>query len=248
MSPHFIEQQRLWGQWLRAKQPDAPLVGIAPERAELYRQLIRNNLHRLYGSCFPVCRQLPNLDWPALIDEFIASHRARTPLFHQAAAELVEYLLQQPRLPLAYLAELAHYEWLELDLSLADAEPLPPQSLPPVADWSGYRLSLSPLSRFQAYQYPVHRIGRHWQPTEVPALPSWLLLQRDAQDQIQFTELSPALGLLLSQPEQMALAQGLQWLASQAQQDYDLLCQQAALGLAPLLQQGCLQLQPLQPL
>ncbi len=57
-----------------------------------------------------------------------------------------------------YLAELAHYEWVELALTLRDAESLPTQSLPAVNLFQR-SLQLSPLAWPLSYHYPVHRIG-----------------------------------------------------------------------------------------
>lgn len=244
----FQQIQQDWGQWLRAETPAAPLAGIAPERAQLYRELIRTNLFQLYSSCFPVCRSLPNLDWPALLSRFIAEHRAQTPLFHHAAAELVAYLLAEPPLAVPYLAELAHYEWLELDLSLAADPPVldtPLAQLPEPDDWSSWQLEPSPVSRFQGYRYPVQRIGRDWQPTQLPAQPSWLLLHRHPDYQIRFIELSQALGLLLNQPGPN-LAVRLDHLAQAAGREPDALMTGAWSGLNDLYQHGMLRLIPLQ--
>ena len=108
----------------------APAPSQIPlQRLALYRELVRTNFVEQLGGAFPVLQQSCDDDyWERLLDDFLADHRCRSPLFHQLPQEFVDYL-QHERTAAAgdppWLAELAHYEWMELALAQHEAE-LPP--------------------------------------------------------------------------------------------------------------------------
>ena len=58
--------------------------------------------------------------------DFIAEHRCLTPYYRQIPDEFVQYLQQERKRAddWPFLAELAHFEWIELQLSIAEAEPV----------------------------------------------------------------------------------------------------------------------------
>ena len=71
----------------------------------------------------PYCAvSMTTADWHALVRAFIDQHRCHTPYFLEISQEFVQFLMQDYR-PLAsdppFLAELAHYEWVELALDIA---------------------------------------------------------------------------------------------------------------------------------
>src|SRR5690606_13740269 len=81
----------------------------------------------LLAGNFPVIRAtLADPDWHALVRAFYSGHRCQTPLFTEIGREFVRWLdarqSADPALP-PWLAELAHYEWVELALQISDAEP-----------------------------------------------------------------------------------------------------------------------------
>lgn len=169
--------------------------GIEARRLTLYRELVFNNLDGLLAGNFPVIRKtLGDGDWQALVRRFLASHRSRTPLFPQLGLELIAFLDAQPDPARPWLAELAHYEWAELGLQLSDA-PMPPHD--PRGDLLAGVPVLSPLAWPLAYRWPVARIGPGFQPLELPAEPTLVLLRREADGRIHFSALSPLLFRLL---------------------------------------------------
>ena len=92
----------------------------------IYRELFYNNVEGFMASSFPVLRKImDDAQWHALVRDYFSNHKARTPLFPEMPREFLHYL-QEEREPQdsdpAYLLELAHYEWVELALSLADEE------------------------------------------------------------------------------------------------------------------------------
>ena len=87
-----------------------------------------------------------------------------------------------------WLRELAHYEWVELALQIAD-DATPPHD--PRGDLLADVPVVSPFAWALAYQWPVHRIGPDFQPDLSPPEPTLLLVRRDASHQVRFAAISP---------------------------------------------------------
>ena len=223
-------------------QPGPP--GIEPRRLQLYGDLLFNNVDSLLAGNFPVIRQtLGDAAWHALIQRFFATHRSCTPLFTRIGLELIDFLAtaeghDPQRL---WLAELAHYEWAELDLQLSDA----PQ---PAHDPHGDLLEgipvLSALAWPLAYAWPVARIGPDLQPHTAPPEPTLVLLQRDSAGKVQFSTLSPGLFQLLERIAANSTSSGRELLAQLAdeagQLDLDAFIEAARPMLDRLQLQGVL--------
>lgn len=177
-----------------AKHP-AP-AGVEERRLKIYRDLIYNNIENFISSGFPVLRSLYTSEqWEELVRGFMDSHRCHTPLFPEISQEFLHYLMREHRArdcDPPFLLELAHYEWVELALDVA-VEELP--SSPADPDPGNHILYLSPLAWVLAYQFPVHRVGREFQPDA--ALPTWLAVYRDCGDAVRFLQLTAASARLL---------------------------------------------------
>lgn len=190
MAERLREQQFAFARHLRdpARHPAPP--GIEDRRMAIYRDLFFNNIEALLGGNFPVIRQtLGDARWRALVRAFYAGHRSRTPLFPEVAREFIRFLQDHPPSDDApWLAELAHYEWVELALQIADD--LPPRHDPAGNLLDGVPLP-SPYAWALAYRWPVPRIGPDYRPTSPPAAPTLLLVRRDAGHVIRFADLSP---------------------------------------------------------
>ncbi|MGH8083082.1 MAG: HvfC family RiPP maturation protein, partial [Lysobacter sp.] len=137
-----------------------------------------------------VLRQtLGDASWRTLVRAFYAEYRSATPLFTRIAAEFVAFVQHYDALQdsAPWLAELAHYEWVEIDLQLSDA-PLPAHSAQ--ADPLDAIPLLSPYALVLGYRWPVTRIGPDYQPSEPPQQPTLLLVHRDAGFEVQFAEIA----------------------------------------------------------
>lgn len=166
----------------RIRDPEgvALLPGVSAERMQVYEQLFFNNLEGFLASGFPVLRSLLSDErWQRLVRAFLAQYRCRTPYFLQIGEEFVAWLEQgfvaEAGDP-AFLAELAHYERVELALDVANDEL-------PASGWSALAWPL-------AYAWPVQRLGRDFQPRVVPPEPTCLLAWRDREDKVRFQQLS----------------------------------------------------------
>ncbi|WP_295918021.1 putative DNA-binding domain-containing protein [uncultured Xanthomonas sp.] len=190
MSETLRAQQFALTLHLRDPQRHPPPADIPPQRLAVYRALFFDNLAQLLSGQFPVLRAtLGDADWTALLRVFCAEHRARTPLYPRLGEELVAFLAQRapdPQRP--WLAELAHYETVELQVQIDDAA-LPPHD--PRGDLLDGIPLLSPWLRLLRYRWPVQRIGPAWQPDTAPAQPTCLLARREADGQVRFAELAP---------------------------------------------------------
>lgn len=214
------EQLHAFAAHLREPQAAPPPPGIEDRRMAVYRDLFLNNIRGLLATNFPVIRETLGEDrWLALVREFHARHRSHTPLFTEIGQEFVAFLQQRRggEGDAPWLAELAHYEWVELALQLAD-EPLPPHD-PQGSLLDGAPL-VSPHAWPLAYGYPVHRIGPGFQPAAAADGPTLLLARRGDDGSVHFSEVSPLVYRLLGLLEEAAGHSGrevLSLLADEAQ-------------------------------
>lgn len=195
-TPAFQDFQRAFGRHLRDPHHAPRPPGVPARRMAVYNELLFNNLCGFLDACFPVCRALlGEKRWRRLNRTFYRDWPLHTPWFREIPREFTRYLaeadiaLPRPR----WLAELAHYEWIELALDTLDA-PLPAHD--PAGDLLTSAIALNPASRVLAYAWPVHRIGTDYRPRQ--PRPTHLVVYRDTDDEIQFTEINPVTARLLA--------------------------------------------------
>lgn len=224
---------------LRDPAAHPPPPGIEDRRLAVYRELFLNNVRALLASNFPVIRStLGEAEWNALVRDFYAHHRSRTPLFPEIGQELLGFLQRRAAEGAGdppWLAELAHYEWVELALQIADTA-APPHD--PAGDLLARAPVRSPLAWPLAYRWPVQTIGPRRRPGAPPAAPTLLLVRRDAVGQVRFATISPPVYRLLELLDQAPPRSGretLERLADEAQ----------AADRAGFLRQGAAMLQRL---
>lgn len=181
------ELQRRFAAHLRDPASVSPPAGIEDRRLQVYRDLFINNLSGLLAGTFPVLRAILGAErWDALVRDFYRQHRCHTPLFLEIPREFLDYLSEE-RAPAAddppYLHDLAHYEWVELALTVAGEE-IAGVAADPDGDLLRGVPVISPVAWPLAYRYPVHRISPEWQPAEPPAEPSFYIARRDRDDRV----------------------------------------------------------------
>lgn len=187
MASTLREQQFEFARHLRDPDHHPQPDGIQDRRMKVYRELFFNSLQSQLASGFPVIRQTLDREvWLKLVRDFYADYRSQTPLFTEIAGEFVSYLQTRADVP-AWLAELAHYEWMETKLHLSDA-------IAPDHDPEGDLIEgspvLSPLAMPLAYRWAVTHIGPESVPTAAAEQPTLLLLHRDADYRVRFMQLS----------------------------------------------------------
>ncbi len=174
--------------------------GIEDRRMAVYRELFFNNVSQLLAKSFPVLRRILGGErWAALIREWFVRHRARTPLFLELPREFLHFL-EHERSPAPgdppFLLELAHYEWVELALSIDERE-IDAVEAAADGDLLEGRPVLSPLAWPLAYRFPVHRLSPDFQPESPPEEPTWLVVYRDRADKVGFLEINRVTARLL---------------------------------------------------
>lgn len=196
----FQQRQFSFAAHIRDPQHNARPADVPEPRMTVYRELIFNNLDSFLADTLPVLHSLLTPEhWNGLLRGFLVKHRAHSPYFLDIPREFLSYLDEHrrdhPDDP-PFLRELTHYEWVELALSVHDAD----TGFDGV-DRSGDLLAghpvLSPLAWPLQYAYPVHRIGKDYRPAEPSTEPTYLLAYRDAEDTVRFLELNPVSARLI---------------------------------------------------
>jgi hypothetical protein len=191
--PDFIRQQLAFAAHIRDPEAVAAPLGIEDRRMAIYRDLLYNNIEGFISSGFPVLRELSDdASWHRRVRAFFRDHRCQTPLFAEIAAEFVEWLQngrgEHPDDP-PFIAELAHYEWVELALTVSDADRATPP-VDPNGDLMDGRPLVSPLAWPLAYHWPVHRIGPEFRPENPGDQPTYLVVHRDRLDKVHFLQIN----------------------------------------------------------
>ena len=126
------------------------------------------------------------------------AHRCRTPHFSEIAEEFLDYL-QHRHNPDDYpfLLELAHYEWVEMALSISKAEAVQ-ADITFIENFPSHMIALSPLAWPLAYRFPVHQISTEFLPLEPPPQPTYLIVHRDGDDDLHFLQTTPLTYRLLN--------------------------------------------------
>jgi uncharacterized protein len=210
MMKSFQQTQYAFAAHLRSPDSAPAPDAIEERRIAIYRDLIYNNIEGFIAGAFPVLRRLySDTLWHAMVRDFIEKHQAHTPYFLEISQEFLAYLWQERGVvdgDPPFLLELAHYEWVELALDVAEGELLESRAEP--QDLMSSFPRVSPLVMNLAYQYPVHKISPGFLP-KVPAL-TYLVVYRNAQDEVKFMESNALthrlLYLLQEQPARTLMA------------------------------------------
>jgi uncharacterized protein len=198
--PEFTHRQYAFAANIRDPENNPAPEGIEDRRMQIYRELFYNNVENFISGTFPVLRRIySDADWHALVREYFSRHKSRTPLFHEIPREFLAWLENEhtgkPVDP-PFLFELAHYEWVELALSIAES-PAVTEQVDPDGDLLNGIPVLSPLAWHLAYQYPVHRIGPDYLPQQPGDTPTCLVVYRDRDDAVGFLEINSVTKRLL---------------------------------------------------
>jgi hypothetical protein len=185
---------------LRNPDRHAAPQDVEDRRMDIYRKLFFRNIRNFLSNNFPVLRQLhTDPQWDRLVREFYEEHKSRTPLFPEIPREFLQYLQEErgerPGDP-PFMLELAHYEWLELAVSLDEHE-IDDIPVDPDGDLLAGVPVLSPLAWPVSYRFPVHRIRPDYQPTQPPEEATHLLVYRNRADQVKFMQLNAVSALLV---------------------------------------------------
>jgi hypothetical protein len=188
----FKSKQDEFTAYIKDPQNNPVPADVKESRMVMYRELFFNNIESFLSGNFPVLRKILNdQQWLALVQDFFAKHACQSPHFSQIPEEFLDYL-QNERSSLGdlpFMLELAHYEWVEMALSIAKEEVLSGNL--DLNNFFKQTISLSPLAWPLAYQYPVHKIAPVFLPLEAPEQLTFLIVYRNSEDDVNFIEITP---------------------------------------------------------
>ncbi len=195
----FQQTQQQFVDHIKDPQNHPQVEGIEDRRLEIYRDLFFNNVNGFVSTGFPVLRSLfDEDDWTTMVRDFFINHDCHSPYFVDIAKEFVDYLVNEREArdqDLPFLVELAHYEWVELDVSVRH-------------EVHNYRwlkadeieqaeMVLSETAWPLSYSYPVHQISIDFMPTEGAPGSVSLIVYRDDEDEVQFMLINGVTAMLL---------------------------------------------------
>lgn len=230
--PEFQRYQIAFTAHIRDPKTHPRPAGVDARRMKVYNELLYNNVEGFLLSCFPVLRQvLGTRKWARLVRAFFTTHHSRTPYFRQIPDEFIQFLQDEWTPPEGYppfTLALAHYEWIELVLSVSN------RGVDRDVDSTGSLVEgvpvLNPVLASLRYDWPVHRIAprRKVHPAE-----TYLLVFRDAADVMQFSEINAFTGRLLALLETGTLTgqAALRQIAEESRHPDPVLIQQAGAAL-----------------
>ena len=188
--------QRAFAAHLRDPHHTPRPAGVPERRGAVYGELVFNNVCGFLDACFPVSRAvLGEARWRRLNRTFLRDRPLHTPWFREIPREFVRYLAEAriaTRRP-TWLAELAHYEWLELAVDVMETAKI---AADPAGDLLDRPLALNPAMQSFAAHWPVHRISPDWRPRKRCA--THLVVYRDAGERVRFSEINPVTARLLT--------------------------------------------------
>jgi hypothetical protein len=209
-TPAFIKQQYAFAAHIRNPEVNPGPEGIEDRRMAIYRELFYNNVEGFLANTFPVLKSLfDETTWHGMARDFYSTHQSHTPLFLEIPREFLAYLENergQYDSDPAFLYELAHYEWTELALSVAETSEK--NGYQTDADLLETRPVLSSVAWPFVYNYPVHRISPEFQPEQPGEKPTYLLVYRDHEDEVGFIELNDVSARLFSLLQETAKTSG----------------------------------------
>lgn len=192
--PDFQQSQLDFTAHIRNPESSPRPADVEDRRMAIYRDLLFNNVKGFVDSGFPVLKSLyPEHAWLKLIREFFGQHKCKTPFFSQIAEEFVGFVqdeYQPGRYDPPFLAQLAHYEWIELALMVSDLE-IDENFVSRNGDLLAEIPVISPLASLQSYDWPVHHISQTLVPETPAETPVYLIVYRDRRDKVGFIEANP---------------------------------------------------------
>lgn len=191
-TPNFIQTQKDFCAYLR-KPTLFQIPQQIGEHISVYREVSLYSVDGLLKPTFPVLRSiLTEEQWLALVTQFFEECYVQSPISSDVPKEFVDFLEKLPNLQPAFLAELAHYEWVELAVMI-DIE-----NIEKSTHFDLEKLTLNPTLRLLNYNYPVQQLSADYQPSQPLDISIFLAVYRDRNDDVQFIELNAVTAKLLA--------------------------------------------------
>jgi len=239
----FIKTQNEFTQHIRNPGNSPRPKDIEDRRMAIYRDLVYNNVENFIASGFPVIRSIYSDEhWHKMVRDFFIKHKCRTPYFLEISQEFLAYLKNeresQKEDPTGLL-ELAHYEWVELALTIAEDE-TDFSNIDSNGDLLNKHPVLSNLAWPLTYSLPVHQMSADFLPEQTQQA-THLVVYRAPLDDVHFMEINPVTARLLHLINEMPDATGkeiLHLIASELHADISVVIQGGLANLQDLQTKG----------
>ncbi len=172
-------------------------------RLGIYQELIFNNLESFCASAMPVLKSVtPQEIWLGWVRGYLVNVKSPSPLFIDIAEQFLQYLTTLPiEDEQPWRNELAHYEWVELNVSLQDS----PQKIDGATHIyqvieEGRPLVVADSAWALAYKYPVHKVSSD--NFDFSPEPTFLVVYLDHENEVRFLQTTSAVIVMLNQIEQ----------------------------------------------
>ncbi|MDX1455844.1 MAG: putative DNA-binding domain-containing protein [Gammaproteobacteria bacterium] len=195
----FRQQQYAFAAHLRNPDKHPAPSDIEARRMKVYSDLFFNSIASLLSGTYPVLSELLGEDrWRVLVRQFFEHHQSHSPLFLEVPQEFLAFLQEEfendGSWP-GFMLELAHYEWVELALSIAPDEAM--ENVDPDGNMLEGVPVLSSVAWPLAYEWPVHRLSPSFQPETPEDQPTFVVVYRKPDDTVGFTVLNGLTARLL---------------------------------------------------
>ncbi len=191
--PVFQKKQFEFSAYIRDPQQYPAPPDIEPRRMAVYRELFFNNVESFLANTFPVLKSVMQEDnWITLVQDYFCTNRSESPYFTSIPEHFIDYVNSDNVIDLdnfPFARELAHYEWIEMVLELAEGEV---SSVTRLQNES-LLLSVARISDLAyplVYQFPVHKISPEYKPQTPPGNPTYLVVYRTPDDKVNFMEIN----------------------------------------------------------
>lgn len=196
----FIDIQNEFMAHIRQPNTNPCPADVEDRRMAIYRELFFNNINGFVSSAFPVLKTLyTEQQWQLCVREFFSEHDCQSPYFLDIAEEFITYLMTSyvpKECDPVFMLALAHYEWIELDVSVTQADLNESELVTNQLTQSP--LYLSKTARNLSYEFPVQHISEAFQPQQPSEQPHYFVVYRDKDDEVQFLSTNAMTAMLLS--------------------------------------------------
>ncbi|HAI96468.1 MAG: DUF2063 domain-containing protein [Cycloclasticus sp.] len=200
-TPSFIQTQHEFTRYIRDPKNANKPADIEERRLNIYRDLLFTNISNVLSDGFPVLRKLHSeQQWANICQDFYHRHPSKSPYFADISQEFIQYLQNEransatSNTDFPFLLELAHYEWIELVISIAEET----TNNLAITDPINQTLTIAPTALAVAYTYPVHKISPDFLPSAPPEHPTYLTVYRDTENKTGFLETNAMTHALLT--------------------------------------------------
>lgn len=138
------------------------------ERLQLYSSILRHGHQDSMTSIYPLCAKVLGKDWESLVVDFLEQVPCGDYRLTGIGSNFPGYVKTNPseklgklRKRLPYLADLANYEWLEMEVNEIEDEPVAPDpcNLREPEEFTNFYPIVNPALILRVYEYPVFQLA-----------------------------------------------------------------------------------------